>query len=152
MRRRTIIAALLAVALVAGTSAVAVAGNRIFASKPDIVSRHLELGREFKVRGYVQPASVSTDTVSSIVVRVLQMQKVQGSRPTWSQIATVPATWGKLLRRRAVTYEASITIAAAGTYRLRAAVVQTDTIAAQSAHRQLTLPKPKPRKSCGRRD
>jgi hypothetical protein len=148
MRKRTILAALLVVALVMGTSALAIAGTKIFVSKPDIVSRRLELGKEFKVRGYVQPARVSTDTVSSIVIRILQLQKSPGSKAQWSQIATVPASWGRVLRKRFVTYEASVTIAAAGSYRLRAAVVQTDTIVAQSAHRPLTLPKPKPKGRC----
>jgi hypothetical protein len=143
MRKRSIMVALLVLALVIGTSSIAIAGKRIFVSKPDIAARRVELGKEFKVRGYVQPASVSTDTVSSIVVRVLKLQTVTGKKPQWSQIATVPATWGKLLRKRAVSYEASITIADAGSYRLRAAVVQTDTIVAQSEHRPLTLPKPK---------
>jgi hypothetical protein len=142
MRKRTILAVLLVVALVLGTSALAMAGSRIFVSKPDVCSRKVEVAKEFKVKGYVWPAKLSSDTVSSIAIRVFQLSKDPHTKPKWSQIATVPATWGKVLKRRFVTYEASVTIAAEGRYRLRAAIIQTDTIVAQSAHRPLTVPKP----------
>jgi hypothetical protein len=146
MRKRTILAVLLVVALVLGTSALAMAGSKIFVSKPDVCSRKVQVAKEFKVKGYVAPAGISTDTVSSIAIRVFQLSKGPHSKPKWSQIETVPATWGKVLKKRFVTYEASVTIAAAGTYRLRAAVIQTDTIVAQSAHRPLTVPKPPKRR------
>jgi hypothetical protein len=145
MRKRTMVVGLLVVALVMGTSALAIAGNGIFVSKPDVMARRVDVGKAFKVKGYVWPSSVSSDTVSSVVIRVLKLEKSPGVKPQWSQVATIPASFGRLQRRRAVAYCASVTITSAGSYRLRAALIQTDTVVAQSAHRPLTVPKPKAR-------
>jgi hypothetical protein len=153
MRRRIAFVALLVVVLVLGTSAAAFANcggwkghwNRIFIGQPTIPGRHHAkpvLGTEFKVKGVVYPGSLSTDTVSSVVIQVFVHTEEASGDPEpprgaeWSQIATVPATWGdvSLCRRRApfVSYEASVTISDPGQYKLRGAVVQTDTVVAQS--------------------
>jgi hypothetical protein len=142
MRRRVLIVSLLVVALVLSASAIAIAGKRFFVSKPFVTSRKVQLNKEFKVKGYVYPSSVATDGVSSLAIRVLKLTGAK--KPRWSQIATVPATFGKVVKKRFVSYEASVTIVDPGFYRLRAALVQTDTIVAQSEHRPLCFPKPKP--------
>lgn len=140
MRRRIVILALLVVMLVLGTSAAAFAHgrgwDRVFIGQPQLAGRHHHrpvLGTEFKVKGLVYPASLSTDTVSSVAIQVFKFDKNAVNTPKWSQVATVPATFGAVLcRGRAASYESSITISDPGMYKLRGAVVQTDTVVARS--------------------
>ncbi len=140
MRRRIVTVAVLAVVLVLGAIGVAQAHSwKPWIGPPMLAGKHHPkpvLGTEFKVTGLAFPAGLSTDTVSSVAIQVIKFDKEASPTPRWSQVATLPASFGKLVRHGAqklVSYEASITISDPGSYKLRGAIVATDTIVAKSA-------------------
>jgi hypothetical protein len=128
--------ALMVVAVLFATTGAALASKPLFVSKPGIVGRHIKAGVQFGVKGYVAPRQ-SADTTRVPVILIFKYLK--SSRPRYSQVATAAAWFTGPLGKRATSYEGTLTIAGAGAYRLKAAIVQSDTVIAQSLHRPLLV-------------
>ena len=140
MRKRLIVVAVLAAAIIASTVAVAFAHQPVvLLSQPGVVGRHITAGVEFKVVGFVAPRQ-SQDTSRQPVIQVFKF--VKGSHPRYSQVDTVTAAFGWPAGRRWNTYETSMTLAAPGCYRLKAAIVASGTVIAQSPPRPLFVADP----------
>jgi hypothetical protein len=140
MRKRLIVVAVLAAAIIASTAGVALAHHPVvLVSQPAVIGRPVRAGVEFKVVGFVAPRQ-SEDTSRQAVVRVFKFTK--GAHPRYSQVETVTAAFGWPAGKRWNTYDASLTVAAAGGYRLTAAIVESGKIIAQSPPRSLMVAEP----------